>query len=256
MLAVLKYGGNAMAQGGLDPVLSDLAGLLHEGWQFVLVHGGGPEIDAALAESNIQTTRVNGLRVSDSAALTITERVLCGSVNKRLVRGCAQLGIAAVGVSGQDGALLSATKSCAPDGSDLGFVGEIQSVDPRLLLTLLDAGYVPVVAPLALASDHGCAYNVNADTAAGAIASALRADVYIVVSNIDYVLADPNDPSSAIHAMSLHEACAFAASPACASGMKPKMDAVIGAIKKGVDAAVICGGLRQGLAGAGTLVRG
>ena len=254
MLAVLKYGGNAMAGAGPDPVLADLAGLLREGWQFVVVHGGGPQINAALAESAIPTTRVHGLRVSDGPTLAITERVLCGSVNKRLVRECARLGIAAVGVSGQDGGLLGAHKACAPDGTDLGFVGEIESVDARLLRTLLDAGYTPIVAPLAAAGDAKCAYNVNADTAAGAIASALHADVYIVVSNIDYVLADPSDPTSRIAAMSLHDACDFAASAACASGMKPKMDAVVEAIKNGVNTAVICSGLRQGLAGAGTVV--
>ena len=256
MLAVLKYGGNAMSGSGPDPVLADLADLLNEGWQCVVVHGGGPEIDAALAQSAIPTRRVNGLRVSDAATLALTERVLCASVNKRLVRECTQLGIAAVGISGQDGATLVAGKMPAPDGADLGHVGEIESVDPRLLQTLLAGGYAPIVAPLAIAADGTCAYNVNADTAAGAIASALRADVYVVVSNVDYVLADPNDRASAIHAMTLHEACTFAASSACVGGMKPKMDAVVHALKKGVNRAIICGDLAGGLAGTGTLVYG
>src|SRR5439155_18080773 len=130
--------------------------------------------------------------------------------NKRLVRACLQRGIPAVGISGQDGGLIRARAVTSPAGDDLGFVGEIASIDPAPLVTLLKGGFLPVVAPLAISEDSAHAYNVNADTAAGAIAGAVRADAYVTLTNVSRVLRDQSDPASAIHGLSVPQAHALA----------------------------------------------
>ncbi len=135
--------------------------------------------------------RVDGLRVTDRDALQVAEAVLCATANKRLVRTCLQHGIPAVGISGQDGGLVRVRRALSPSGYDLGFVGEIVSVDPAPLLALLRAGYLPVVSPIAVDQRADHAYNVNADTVAGAIAAAVRANAYIALTNVDRMLRDP-----------------------------------------------------------------
>lgn len=243
---VVKYGGNAMgaeaSEGGAatDPILREIASLWAAGTRLVLVHGGGPEIDRALAQRGIPTRRIEGMRVTDAPTLESTEAVLCGTVNKRLVRDCAALGIPAVGISGQDGKALVARKLLPENGADLGFVGEIIASDPRLLRALLDAGFLPVVAPLAISTDAAHAYNVNADLAAAAIAGALKADAFIMLTNVPRVLRDRDDPTSGIDRLTLAEARAFATSDACEGGMKPKMDAAIVALENGSRTVQIC----------------
>jgi acetylglutamate kinase len=204
------------------------------------------------------TARVDGLRVTDEAALKVVESVLCATANKRLVRACLQHGIRAVGLSGQDGAMIRARPARSPSGRDLGFVGDIVSVDPAPLFALLDAGYVPIVSPIAT-DEHGRhAYNVNADTAAGAIAAAVSADAYIAITNVARVLRDPADPSSAVDSFTLEDALKFAGSNACTSGMKPKMLAAIDAVKRGAARAYICaakpGAICSALAGDATVI--
>jgi len=248
---LVKYGGNAMGHG--DPLLADLAALVAAGTPIALVHGGGPEIDRWLGERAIPTERIEGLRVTNAATLEITEAVLCGTINKRLVRECAALGLRAAGVSGQDSNLLRARPTA---DRALGFVGEITACDPALLFDLLDARYTPVVAPLALSEDGTTALNVNADLAAAAIAGALHARAFVMVTNVARVLRDVSDPSSGIDHMNLAQARAFANSKACAGGMKPKIDAAIAAVQAGADAAYICGPqpIANALAGAATIV--
>ena len=254
MTIVVKYGGNAMGAGGDQALLTELAELRAAGHAVILVHGGGPEIDEALTRRGVTTRRVDGLRVTEAETLETVEAVLCATTNKRLVRACLQQGIPAVGISGQDGGLIRAR----PAGEDLGFVGEITSVDPAPLLALLNGGFLPIVAPLAIGEDSVHAYNVNADTAAGAIAGAVRADAYITLTNVPRVLRDQSDASSAIHELTVSEAQAFARSNACASGMKPKMLAAIGAITGGALRAYICaaqpGAIAGALAGNATIV--
>ena len=187
---VVKYGGGAMrgcGGGEVDPVLAELAMLRGAGSAVVLVHGGGPEIDSALAELGISTSRIDGLRVTDAATLRVTEAVLCASINKRIVRGALALGMPAVGLSGQDGGMLIAERAVGLHGEDLGYVGQIVSTDVRPLRALLDAGLLPVVAPLAVARSGDHAYNVNADLAAAALAGALRADVFVAITNVPRV---------------------------------------------------------------------
>ena len=254
-LVVVKLGGNAMGADGARAVLEDVRGLVAGGRRVVLVHGGGPDIDAALAREGVETQRVAGLRVTSEPALRITEAALCGTVNKRLVRLCRMLGVSAAGISGQDGGLLVAEPSKTRDGISLGAVGDIVAVDCRLIHALLAGGFVPVIAPLAVAAGGTQAFNVNADTAAGAIAAALHADAYINVSNVSSVVAGDGAPVARMHA---DEAERFLNDPACGSGMVPKLQSAIDAVRAGVLCAVICGAgagaLRAALAGAGTTI--
>ncbi len=256
-LVVVKYGGNAMGAIAGDPLLSDIAAALADGTQVVLVHGGGPQIDEAL--SGTPQRRVAGLRVTDEHALSVIERVLCASVNKALVRALRALGVRAVGVSGQDGSLLVAEPAASIGGESLGFVGERPRVDPRLLTALLGAGFTPVVAPLAISSDGATALNVNADTAAGALAGALAADAYVNATNVDRVLLRIDDPSSALSSISMNDARSNIARGNFAGGMQPKIESALDALERGARTAIICGSgagvLRGALTGeAGTTI--
>jgi len=240
---VVKYGGGAMppnGPAGPDPILAEIGSLRDAGCAVVLVHGGGPEIDAVLAQRGIETARIDGLRVTTAAALEVTEAVLCGSINKRIVRDALALGLPAVGVSGQDGNMLVAERASGVGGENLGYVGTIVATDVRPIRALLDAGFLPVVAPLAVARDASHAYNVNADSAAAAIAGALGVDAFVAVTNVSRVLRDPDDSASGIDRLTPDEALAFAAGAACRSGMKPKVTAAAGAVKSGAAAAYIC----------------
>jgi acetylglutamate kinase len=255
MLIVLKYGGNAMTAGAEEPVLDELARLALTGTSVVLVHGGGPQIDAALREKGIPEERIEGLRVTSAAARDVVEAVLCGSVNKDLVRGLLARGTRAFGFSGQDGALLTARRMRLA-GGDLGFVGEPAAVDAALLHGILDLGLLPVIAPLGLDVEASAALNLNADTAAGAIAAALQADAYVVLTNVAGVRRDRNDPASVIPRLTVAEAGAFLADGTFSDGMRPKMRAAIEAVRGGARRAVIGaaepGGIGAALAGRGT----
>jgi acetylglutamate kinase len=236
---VVKYGGNALVE-GRDPLLESVAALHNKGSAVVLVHGGGPEIDRWLAERNVPTRRVDGLRVTDEETLEVTEAVLCATINKRLVRACAALGAKAVGISGEDGATLVAQRAHGSNGEDLGYVGEVTSSDPTLINLLLAANYLPIVAPLAIASDNAHAFNINADLAAAALAGALRSQAFVMITNVTRVRRDPSDPASGIDRMTLDEARAFIETPACEGGMLPKMQAAIAAVEVGARASYIC----------------
>jgi acetylglutamate kinase len=255
---VVKYGGNAMPADGPDPILAELAELWRAGTPVVVVHGGGPEIDRALEERGITTERIAGMRVTDAATLETTESTLCGTINKRIVRTCQMLGLPAVGVSGEDGPTLIAHRAVGAGGADLGFVGEIAVTDVRLLETLLNSGYLPVVAPLAIAENRTHAFNVNADLAAAAIAGALAASAFVAITNVPRIFRDPDDPSSGIDRLSIDEATAFVASDACRSSMKPKLTAAIEAVRDGAGASYICGAkpnaVRAALAGDATII--
>ncbi|MGB8205206.1 MAG: acetylglutamate kinase [Candidatus Baltobacteraceae bacterium] len=259
MLIVLKYGGNAMAAlEGADPLLDDVAERVRLGDHVVLVHGGGPQIDAALAERGIGQERVAGLRVTDAATLAVTESVLCGSVNKALVRALLRRGVRAAGVSGQDASLLVARTAGTVEGRDLGFVGEIASVHPTVIEALLAVRLTPVVAPLGLSLDGTSALNINADTAAGAIAGALGADAYVVVTNVDRVRLRLDDPGSGIARLTDAEARRYLADGTFDGGMRPKMESALDALRRGARSAVIAGSgpgaLTRALAGGGTTV--
>jgi acetylglutamate kinase len=259
MLIVLKYGGNAMAApDDSDLLLDDVAARIAAGDRVVLVHGGGPQIDAELLELGTGQERVAGLRVTDAMTLAVTERVLCGTVNKALVRALRRRGVDAVGISGQDGGLLVARPMLPIDGKPLGFVGQIAAVRRALLDALLAAGFTPVVAPLAIAEDGSSALNVNADTAAGAIAGALGADAYVVVTNVERVLARVDDPHSGIAKLSAATARRYLADGAFDGGMAPIIESILAALEAGAKRAIVCGSgpraLSGAIAGDGTIV--
>jgi acetylglutamate kinase len=257
-LIVVKYGGSAMEGGHSDPVLAEVAHMWKSGVTVVVVHGGAPEIDRALAERGIVTERIDGQRVTNAETLGVTEAVLCGTINKRVVRDLFALGVRAVGISGQDGATLVARRVPSSGGLDLGFVGAVGATDPTLLRALLSSGFLPVVAPLAMSTGAVDALNVNADTAAAAIAIALCADAFVEVTNVARVLRDPDDPASGIDRFSVAEATEFAASPACRQSMKPKLLAAAEAVTGGAKATYICKArpftIREALAGNATVV--
>jgi acetylglutamate kinase len=240
---VVKYGGNAMPDPKgdcADPTLVEIAELWRSGWPIVLVHGGGPEIDAALAQRGIATERIDGMRVTNIETLAVTEAVLCATVNKRIVRALTAVGLPAAGISGQDGATLVARTMRSAAGPDLGYVGDVVDCDPRLVRTLLGAGFLPVIAPIALSGDATTALNVNADFAAAALAGALHAQAFVAITNVPRVLRDVHDPNSAIETLTPSEARAFARTDACLSGMKPKLLAAARAATAGAAASYIC----------------
>jgi acetylglutamate kinase len=255
MLIVLKYGGNAMMDGADDPVLDEIAALARGGTSIVVVHGGGPQIDAALKSRNIPEERIEGLRVTPAAARDVVEAVLCGSVNKALVRGLLARGARAFGFAGQDGAILTARRLLVP-GGDLGYVGEPAGVDATLLRGLLGLGILPVIAPLGLDPVENVALNLNADTAAGAIAAAMQADAYVVLTNVAGVRRDRHDPASVIPRLTIAQAQGFLADETFTDGMRPKVRAAIAAVAGGARRALIAEAVRDGIAralgGAGT----
>jgi acetylglutamate kinase len=259
---VVKYGGAAMRADGdaaHDPLLLEIVALRASGAGVVVVHGGGPEIDSALALRDIETQRIDGLRVTDAATLGIVEAVLCGTLNKRLVRAALALGLPAVGVSGEDGATLIARRAVGTAGEDLGYVGAIAETDTRVIRNLLDGGFLPVVAPLAVSREDWQAYNINADLAAAAIAAALRADAFVLVTDVSRVLRDPENADSGIDSLTCDEALRFIATDACRSSMKPKLQSAAEAVANGAASAYICalkgGAIAAALAGDATIVR-
>lgn len=256
MLILVKYGGNAMQGLESDPVLADCVALVQEDHQVVLVHGGGPAIDAALREKGIVEKRLAGLRVTGRASLDVVEATLCATVNKALVRALCALGVAAVGISGEDGPTLIARPAAPIDGESLGFVGEIADVNPVLVETLVEHRFTPVVAPLAIAADGSSAYNVNADTAAGALAGRLRVDAYVAITDVPKIRRELKDPASAVDRLTFGEAQEWRRSGALVSGMIPKVDAGFAALRGGAKRAIVAGtglsAIHAALAGAGT----
>ena len=234
---LVKYGGSALAEvDGADPVLEEVAARWAAGEKIVLVHGGGPEIDAQLAQRNVFTQRIDGLRVTDAQTLEVTEAVLCGTLNKRLVRQLGALGARAVGISGEDASTLVAARAA---NAALGLVGAKIACNPHLITTLLGAGFLPVIAPLGVDAASSTALNINGDAAAAAIAGALRARAFLLLTNVSRVLGDVNDPNSGMTYLSRKDAESFAKSDACAGGMLPKMTAAIDAIRAGAGASFI-----------------
>jgi acetylglutamate kinase len=245
---VVKYGGHAMGQE--DTALRfgrDIALLEQVGVNPVVVHGGGPQINAMLKRLNVKSNFVQGLRVTDEEMLDVVEMVLAGPVNKQVAEAITRAGVVAVGISGKDGGLIRARKLNRtyrdPESNiekvlDLGFVGEPESVDPKVLRLMIGADIVPVVAPVGVGAD-GQTYNINADTAAGAIAGALGAERLLMLTDVAGVL-DPD--KQLIAEMTVAEVKAGIAAGWIAGGMIPKVETCIYAIERGVKGAVILDG--------------
>ena len=256
MLIVVKYGGNAMSGLEADPVLADCVALVNGDHHVVIVHGGGPAIDAALRERGIVEERVAGLRVTGRASLDVVESVLCASVNKALVRALCAMGVSAVGVSGEDGPTLIARPAAPVNGKSLGYVGEIEEVRPVVIEVLLEHRFLPVVAPLGVAADGKTALNLNGDTAAGALAGALEADAFVAITDVAKIRREVDDPASAVDHLSLSEAKEWKAGGRLAGGMIPKVDAAFEALRLGAERAIVAGAgpeaISRALAGGGT----
>ena len=268
-VVVVKYGGHAM--GEEETALRfgrDIALLEQVGVSPVVVHGGGPQINAMLKRLNVQSTFVHGLRVTDAQMVDVVQMVLAGTVNKQVAAAITRAGCIAVGISGKDGNLIRARKLARsyrdPDSNieqvlDLGFVGEPEVVDAQVLKLLIGASIVPVVAPVGVGAD-GQTYNINADTAAGAIAGALGAERLLMLTDVPGVL---DAEKRLIPEMTVAEVKAGIEAGWISGGMIPKVETCIYAIERGVKGAVIIDGrvphavLRELFtdAGAGTLIR-
>jgi acetylglutamate kinase len=268
-IIVVKYGGHAM--GEEETALRfgrDIALLEQVGVNPVVVHGGGPQINAMLKRLNVQSNFVQGLRVTDAQMVDVVEMVLAGTVNKQVAAAITRAGVTAVGISGKDGDLIRArklTRVVRDPGSnieqvlDLGFVGEPEYVNPKVLKLLIGADIVPVVAPVGVGAD-GHTYNINADTVAGAVAGALEAERLLMLTDVPGVL-DPE--KRLIPEMTVAEVKQGIADGWISGGMIPKVETCIYAVERGVKGAVILDGrvphavLRELFTdnGAGTLIR-
>ena len=266
---VVKYGGHAMGEEHLALEFGrDIALLKQVGINPVIVHGGGPQINAMLRRLNIQSSFIDGLRVTDAATVDVVEMVLAGTVNKYVAGLITRAGALAVGISGKDGGMIRARKTTRtvkdPDSHieraiDLGFVGEPSSVDVRVIHALTGGGLVPVIAPVGVDAD-GQTYNINADTVAAAVAGALHAERLLMLTDVPGVL---DKDKRLIETMSLSDVEARIADGTITGGMIPKVECCVDAVRQGVKGAVILDGRVPHAcllelfteAGPGTLVR-
>lgn len=232
-IIVVKYGGSAMLDEELQKnVIKDVTFLKLTGFKPIIVHGGGKEISKWVGKVGMEPKFVDGLRVTDEDTMEVAEMVL-NKVNKDLVRMVEELGVRAIGISGKDGALLKVDKKLSLSGQDIGYVGDIKSVNGDILLDLLDKDFLPIVCPVGLDDDYHT-YNINADDAAYAIAKAVHAEKLAFLSDIEGVYKDFEDKSTLIPALTVSEAEELIASGSISGGMIPKLRNCIGAIENGV----------------------
>ena len=185
-------------------IMQDITLLKYVGVNPVVVHGGGPKISETLNLMNIESQFHKGLRITTEDAIDVVEMVLAGSINKEIVSQLNSLGGKAIGICGKDGNLIQVEKKVSIDNVDLGYVGEIKKVDSKIIEVLARDEYIPVIAPIGT-DDKGQSYNINADTAAGEIAAALKAEKLIFLTDIDGIYLDPKDPESLISVISVPE---------------------------------------------------
>ena len=231
---VVKYGGSAMKDAALKKsVVTDVALLKLVGMKPIIVHGGGKEISKWVKLAGRTPEFVNGLRVTDKDTMEIAEMVL-NKVNKGLVQYMEENGVKACGISGKDGGTLRTVKKTIASGKDLGYVGEVTDVDPTLIDTLIDQDFIPVICPIGLGAEDYQSYNINADDAACAIASAEKAEKLVFLSDIEGVYKDPMNPDTLISELTVDEAKQFIAEGNAGGGMLPKLTNCIHAIENGV----------------------
>lgn len=235
---VAKYGGNAMTDPNLKKsVMEDILLLHMMGVKIVLVHGGGPDINRMLSALHIESHFENGLRVTTPETMEVVQMVLAGKVNKGLVADLSSLGGKAAGLCGIDGNMIQVHTA----SEKLGLVGEIDHVDPSIIENLLSGGFIPVISSVGV-DKHGQPHNINADTAAAKVAAALHAECMIVMSNINGVYMDKDDPSTLIKELTVAEAEQLEADGVIAGGMIPKVDCCTNAVKEGVRKVFIING--------------
>ncbi|TDA26789.1 MAG: acetylglutamate kinase [Archaeoglobi archaeon] len=249
---VIKIGGHAMVNDEiLEETVKDILLLYFVGIKPVVVHGGGPEISEKMEKLGLKPKFVEGLRVTDKETIEVVEMVLDGKINSKIVSMFIKNGGKAVGLSGKDGLLIVAEKKVMKlkKGSeeavvDLGFVGETKLVNPEILRILLDNGFIPVVSPVS-ADLEGNVYNLNADNVAGDIAGALKAKKLIMLTDVPGILRDVNDKSSLISRIKLSELEKLLEKGVLKGGMLPKVDAIVKALKGGVEKVHVIDGSRK-----------
>ena len=239
-IIVVKYGGNAMLSEVLkEAVIQDIVLLNLVGIKVVLVHGGGPEISEMLKKIGKESTFVKGLRYTDEETMDIVQMILCGKVNKNLVSLLEKAGGRGVGLGGMDGGLFKAVRLRDPDGADYGYVGEITEVNEKLVLDMLEEGFIPVVSSVAAGVDEETNYNINADTAAEKLAVALKAKKLILLTDVRGLMKVPGDDSTLIPKLKVSEVPALVKSGIISGGMIPKVDCCVEAVRQGVERANI-----------------
>ena len=238
---VIKYGGNAMINDELTKtVINDIILMKCIGINPIIVHGGGPDISNTLNEMNHESKFINGLRYTDEITITVAQMVLAGKVNKDLVKLIEKNGGKAIGLSGIDGSLIKAKK--LTNDIDLGFVGEITSVNTELLNLSMNSGYIPVVSSIAIGENDTNSYNINADTCASKIASALKAEKLILLTDVPGVMTNPDDSSTLISTLRLHQIPKLTFDKVIKGGMIPKINCCVESVRMGVKKAHIIDG--------------
>lgn len=238
---VIKYGGNAMINDNLtQTVINDIILMKCIGINPIVVHGGGPDISNTLSKMNHESKFINGLRYTDETTITVAQMVLAGKVNKDLVKLIEKDGGKAIGLSGIDGSLIKAKKLKVE--VDLGYVGEITSVNTELLNLAMNSGFIPVVSSIAIGENDNNSYNINADTCASKIASALKAEKLILLTDVPGVMTDPSDSSTLISTLRLHQIPKLTVDKVINGGMIPKINCCVESVRMGVKKAHIIDG--------------
>ncbi|MGE5453741.1 MAG: acetylglutamate kinase [Methylocystaceae bacterium] len=229
---VIKYGGSAMTDAQLKKaVIEDIVLMRYVGMNPIVVHGGGPDITHMLSRLNLESRFVDGYRVTSAAAMEVVEMVLVGKVNKDIVNYINAMGGKAVGLSGSDDHLILATQM--PGRDDLGYVGEVVDINPDLITTVIERGYIPVISPVGVDA-NGQSYNINADLVAAAVATALNADKMVLLTDVPGLLANPEDAESLIATLPVSEVPGLIQQGVIAGGMLPKVECCLRAVKNGV----------------------
>ena len=240
---VIKYGGSAMIDEKLkENVIADCVLLKLVGFKPIIVHGGGKEISRWVGKVGMEPKFINGLRVTDEETMEVAEMVL-SKVNKHLVQMMEKLGVKAAGISGKDGATMLCEKKMVK-GQDIGFVGEVKSVNSDLIDTLIEKDFIPIIAPIGMDENYQ-AYNINADDAASAVAKCIHAEKLAFMTDIDGVCLDPEDPDTLISVLALDEAKRLIENGTIGGGMIPKIRNCIEAVEQGVSRVHILDGRKQ-----------
>lgn len=245
---VIKYGGSIMDNlQAQDAFIDDLLLLTSIGIKVVIVHGGGPEISKWLKRTGIETNFVKGLRVTDSSTMEVVEMVLSGNVNKKLSSNLSRKGLNAIGLSGKDSNLIKAKRKYVYDNGnkiDIGFVGEVTSINKELLLNLIDNDIIPVISPIGC-DIEGNSYNINADYAASFISGVLKAEKLLVMTDIDGVYKNINNPESILPSITVSEIKQYTEDGIITGGMIPKLECCVDALNKGTKSVHLIDGRKE-----------
>nr|MBK5235899.1 acetylglutamate kinase [Clostridium sp.] len=233
---VIKYGGSIMGNDAATAAfVEDVALMTKVGIKVVIIHGGGPEINKWIEKTGGENKFVKGLRVTDSETMEIVEMVLSGNINKKLSSSLSMRGLNAIGISGKDSNLIGAKKKFVNEKNqklDIGFVGEVVNVNTKILINLLKSNYIPVISPIGTGAE-GNSYNINADYAAAFISGVLKAEKFLIMTDVDGVYTDITDPSTLLSSITVEETKEFIDSGVVYGGMIPKLECCVAAINKG-----------------------